>query len=693
MYLFVSYILLPLNFVLSSPPTFQDLINPDLFPEPQCGMLVEQAEVVNGTLSVLTTGAEFSLHTTGDGIFKQRIEHSRPVLNIKFENGFDGISPKITVNSPGRVFVSSDSFNLRINGDSLFMFQALKPLTITVSRQIEVGFYASYKANHVIFDEYGGFGLFYSEQESDDAFNPYGEITAKYTLPTNAILWIGICPPKHYNWERSINDNVVWHWSNQLGYPPDNDLISWAKEGNIVLLQSEVMLWKDWNLAFIPRLGKSEFARVRETCHQHGLKFIVYTSPFYFLKGTPFESQAMNSFDNFTGWPPGDATGKNIDLFLAEITQVMKEYKPDGLYFDGQYTDNPAPLYMLARKSREILGEQGILEWHSTWALGNGQCFFPQADAYVDFIMRGEGQDLLYKNFDYLRYFVSCYNTSNSIGVLCTNGRNKPDADTIQQLLNANGRLHTIVNWLQDKEMMNLLKTHYRNKLTPNLRKEIEQLADERQKEIPNNSKKRAEEEKILLQEPSWTEPIFIEEFDSIPECKSFVSSLNNNTFSIQNGIMSISALPNTYAYFTCPLNKIVHGFIVRFKLGTDTGMSWGPAVQIRWGNGARLRVGIRSDGLIQLDIGGEQKLFKEFDMNEWVQLRTRWTEHAGIIEILKSDNQWQRIAYFNHACPILTPAENISFGKVPYNGEPIDYPNNDNSTITTNQWDNISLY
>ena len=109
MYLFVSYILLPLNFVLSSPPTFQDLMNPDLFPEPQCGMLVEQAEVVNGTLSVLTTGAEFSLHTTGDGIFKQRIEHSRPVLNIKFENGFDGISPKITVNSPGRVFVSSDS--------------------------------------------------------------------------------------------------------------------------------------------------------------------------------------------------------------------------------------------------------------------------------------------------------------------------------------------------------------------------------------------------------------------------------------------------------------------------------------------------------------------------------------------------------------------------------------------------------
>ncbi|MGC8738365.1 MAG: hypothetical protein ACP5UA_06915 [Candidatus Hydrogenedens sp.] len=539
---------------------------PDLFPEPQCGMLVEKAEIVDGNLSVLTTGTEFSLNKTGNGTFKQRIGHYRPVLIMNIEPCIAEVSPQIITNSPGRVIISHNNFNLRINGDSLFMFQALKLLTITVSRKFDAGFHASYKANHVLFDEYGGFGLFYSEQEVEDEFNPYEEITAKYTIPPNAVLWIGICPPKPYNWERSIKDNVVWHWSNQLGYPSNTDLISWAKEGNIILLQSEVMLWKDWNLAFIPRLGESEFSRVRETCHQHGLKFIVYTSPFYFLKGTPFESQSMNSFENFKGWPPGDATGRNIDLFLSEITRVMQEYKPDGFYFDGQYTDNPAPLYMLARKSRELLGENAILEWHSTWALGNGQCFFPQADAYVDFILRGEGQNMLYKDFNYLRYFVSCYNTSNSIGVLCTNGPDKPDADTIDRLLQANCRLHTIVGWLQNKDMMNLLKTHYRYKLTPDLRKEIEQLADKRQKEIPNIAKKRAEEMNILLHEPSWKESIFTEEFNSIPNCKSSISPLNENPFLVQNGIMSISALPHTYAYFTCPLDKIIQGFIVRFK-------------------------------------------------------------------------------------------------------------------------------
>jgi len=687
----ISHAILFITIFSSTPPTFQDLMNPDLFPNPQCGMSVKKAEITNNNLIIQTTGAEFSLNTSGDGIFKQRIGHHRPVLSIKIETTLDKVPPKIIVNTPGRVFVSYGDLNIRVNGDSLFMFQTLKPTTITVSHQIDVGFHASYKANHVIFDEYGGFGLFYSEQEADDEFYPYENTTTKYILPQNAVLWIGICPPKPYNWERSIHDNIVWHWSNQLGYPPDTDLISWAKEGNIILLQSEVMLWKDWNLSFIPRLGEAEFARVCNTCHKHGLKFIVYTSPFYFLKETPFEQNAINSFENFKGWPPGDATGRYIHLFLSEITRVMKEYQPDGLYFDGQYIDNPAPLYMLARKSREIIGENGILEWHSTWALGNGQCFLPQADAYVDFILRGEGQDLHYKNFNYLRYFVSGYNTSNSIGVLCTNGP-KPDAETIDRLLKANVRLHTLAGWLHDADFMDLLKTHYKNKLTPDLRKEIEKLSNQRQKEIAIITRKKAEEEKKLLQEPIWKEPFFIEEFNSLPNCQTFISPLNNNPFSVQNGIMTISALPHTYAFFTCPLNKIIHGFTVRFRQGTDKGMSWGPAVQIRWKTGERLRVGLRSDGLFQLDIGGEQKLYKEFNPFEWTPLRVRWTESAGIIEILKADNQWHKIAYFNHACPILTPAENISFGKVPYNGEPNDYPEN-NISIGTNEWDHLTLF
>jgi len=80
------------------------------------------------------------------------------------------------------------------------------------------------------------------------------------------------------------------------------------------------MAWKDWNLDFVPRLGVEEFARVRRTLHEMGMRFIVYTSPFYFLKGTALEPQAINSFENFTDWPPGSSSGENMELFMAAIT-------------------------------------------------------------------------------------------------------------------------------------------------------------------------------------------------------------------------------------------------------------------------------------------------------------------------------------------------------------------------------------
>ena len=138
------------------------------------------------------------------------------------------------------------------------------------------------------------------------------------------------------------------------------------------------MLWKDWNLDFVPRSGAEAFSRVRETLHGLGMRFIVYTSPYYFLRGTPLEPVAFNSFDGFTNWPPGTPTGENMGLFLDAITRVMTEYKPDGLYFDGQYIENPAALYALARSAREIVGEAGILEWHSTHALGYEGCYLPR---------------------------------------------------------------------------------------------------------------------------------------------------------------------------------------------------------------------------------------------------------------------------------------------------------------------------
>ncbi|MCC6491267.1 MAG: hypothetical protein IT364_27505 [Candidatus Hydrogenedentes bacterium] len=656
-------------------PTFQDLMDPSVFPEAQRGMIVESATASPDELRIVTTGAEFTLDGAGNGVFRQRVGHPREIARIRIE-GIAG-TPALTHSAPGLAFARFDSpkLDLRVNGDSLFMFHAHEPVDIEVTRAIDVGFTASHKSNCIVLDEWGGFGLFGSDPSLESALTPYEPVVARYTLPADAVLWIGICPPKPYDWERSLRDNVVWHWSNQLGYPPDSDLIAWSKEGNTVLLQSEVMLWKDWNLAFVPRLGDEEFARVRKTIHDHGMRFIVYTSPYYFLKGTPIESKAMNSFDNFsvTGFPPGWPEGVNMDLFMDEITKVMTHYKPDGQYFDGQYTENTAALYALARRTRALLGEEGILEWHSTFALGTGLCFLPQADAYVDFILRGEGRDSTYTDFNYLRYFVSCYNSSNSIGVLCNNGP-KPTADLAERLLSANCRMHTLAGWLADPGVMEVVHNSYREHLTAELRERVERGVDERQAQVAEAAKARAQEYQALRTPPGWDQPALIAHGPGFLEWTQTVSPANQEPFADQDGALAITAKAHTYAFLSSPLGAAAHGFVIRLKQNTDGGMSWGPAVCLRWKAGTHLRVGLRSDGSLQADLGGEQHLFGKHDPSQWTWIRVRWLQHSGVVEASANGKDYEPVWFFEHGGTLTGPVESIAVGKIPYSGAPVDH-------------------
>ena len=428
-------------------------------------------------------------------------------------------------------------------------------------------------------------------------------------------------------------------------------------------------------MAFEPRLGEAEFARVRDIIHASGMRFIVYTSPAYFFKGTPFESCAINSFENFTNWPPARGAGDNIDLFMDEIAKVMRAYKPDGLYFDGQYYDCPAALYALARRSRELLGEDGILEWHSTTALGEGYCFLPQADAYVDFILRGEGRDTVYRDQDYLRYFVSCYNTSNSIGVLCNNGP-KPTSDLVCRLLSVNGRLHTIAGWLDDTPLMDMLRKEYRSQLDPNLRGKVDRTIDARQEEVAAKATKAGVEIRRLKQPPNWKARVLECAFDAIPDWPQAVSPTNTDPFRVAEGVLAVKGKASTHAYLETPIDKVVQGIEVRITRGTDGGMSWGPSVCLRWADGALLRVGLRSDGKVQSDITGQQRLSApDFtDPNQWVWLRARWGERNGVLEYSLDGETYSQLWFFDHGGAMNTPATSVAIGKVPYSGKPEDY-------------------
>lgn len=651
----------------AATPTFQALMDPAVFPEPQQGMVVERAEVTEGTLHVITTGAEFSLNASGEGTFRQRIGHERECAQIKIQ----GVAspPELTHAGPGLAFArySAPKLDIRANGDSLFMFHAHEPVTLEITRGIDAIFSAACQGNCLLLDEWGGFGMYCSEPGFGDTLSPYEKTVARYTLPADAVLWIGVCPPKPYDWERSFKDHWVWHWSMQTGYPSDDDLTAWAREGNLVLLQSEVMLWKDWNLAFEPRLGEAEFNRVRETIHRLGMRFIVYTSPYYFLKETPLESKAMNNFDHFseTGFPPGWPEGNNIDLFIAEIEKVMKQYRPDGLYFDGQYMRNVPGLYELARRSRAVVGETGLLEWHSTVALGEGLCFLPQADAYVDFILRGEAQDKNYERFDYLRYFVSCYNTSNSIGVLCNNGP-LPTAELVARLVSANCRMHTIYGWLGDPALMEVVHKDYRARLTPAFREEFLKESDVRQTHAAALSEVRAAELRTLRTPPEWGQPTFEARGESFLQWTPNISPQNTTPFAVQDGALAVTAKAHTCAYFSHPLAAAASGFEARMKQGSDMGMSWGIAVGLEWKNGSRLRTGLRSDGLLQVDLNGSQSLSGKHDTQQWIWVRARWGRQYAVVETSGDGKTYEIVRIFEHGGTLTGPVATVFAGKVP---------------------------
>ena len=249
-------------------------------------------------------------------------------------------------------------------------------------------------------------------------------------------------------------------------------------------------------------------------------------------------------------------------------------------------TQNPAALYALARRTRALLGEEGILEWHSTSALGNGHCYLPQADAYVDFILRGEGRQSAYADFEYLRYFVSGYNINNCIGVLCNNGPVGVTPELVRDVLRANGRFHVIASWLDNPELVKVLEDEYFPKLTPALRNDVDAAMAARQEGVEARAAAVLAEQEALRRAPDWGAPVFSVEFDAMPEAEAVVSPANPEALSVQDGALTIQARGNTYAFLKIPLAVHARGFVVKLRQGTDGGQSWGPGAMLVWAGG-----------------------------------------------------------------------------------------------------------
>ncbi len=661
--------------VSAAPPTFRDLMKPEMFPDAQFGMSVKSSTASRDKITVTTTGARVIVDgPAGTVSFTQLVGHKREVAKFKLPVKLSG--GKVVSKASGYVLMrfAKPGVDIRINGDSLVMFKPDKAMNVKVVKSIPVAFSPSFRNNHLVCDEWGGFALYCSETKLADQFDPYGEVTAQYDLPADAVLCLGVCPPKPYDWQKSFDTRVVWHWSDTSAYPPDEAIKAWKDYGNIALLQSEVLLWKDWNLDFVPRLGVGEFERVRKTFHDNGMRFIVYTSPFYFLKDTAQEKNAVN--DKPGVCPGAVADGENIDTFRAAITRVMTNLKPDGLYYDGVYSSEPAAQYALARYSRQIVGEKGLLEWHSTMALSDGWGvvnYMPHADAYTDIQLRGEGLNSMYADFNYLRYFVSGYNISNVVGVVCNNNGHYPSPELQESLLMANARLHVFVEGIVPPKLY--IPDGWYSRLNPKLKTMVDAGVDSRQ------AKLLAAEPKMLgklkeLRDPKWKpSKSFNLDFTRMPEGEQVFSKSNSQPFSIENGQLVISSYSHTHSFLKIPLKAKIEGFEFKVRQDTDDGRHFGPGVGIMWPDGTFLRAVRRSDNQIGIGIGGSDPVFEAPCPNsEWFWIRAQWNDAGGVVKTSRDGVNYKLVWQSKMDSRLQGEAASLYVGKFASTGSTDDY-------------------
>jgi hypothetical protein len=481
---------------------------------------------------------------------------------------------------------------------------------------------------------------------------------------------MSVGPPRPYDWEASFRDRVVWHWSHETGYPTDAEIEEWSHYGNMLLQQAEVMLWKDWSLRFIPRNGIEEFRRVNDTCRKYGMRNYVYTSPFYFLTGTGLEDKAMNSFEHFaeTGFSPGDDRGLNWPIFLGEITKVMREYKPQGLYFDGIY-GNVVRTYLIARKAREVAGDGGILEYHATWSPPGGGVYLPQIDTYFNFVLRGEGAQGFYQNDDYLRYFVSTYNISNSIGVLCNNNDYKLDEAFIAKLLDDNIRLHFCVGWQNDYRK-SVFEDLYWPALKPTLMARVERRCAEhavsaRQEWalMQASAKQGTSGLKVAFAEdfasadfravaappptdhkPQINEPAKLE-YTALPNgWQAYFSANSAGAMAAEDGALKISAVENTCAYLGRDLPENVAAVQCKIKCEASGGMSWGPGLMLLTPH-TTCRINVREEGRLGIDRANGQTLIENYPAGVWYWVRLRLVGQFIFYEVSRDGEQWKRLS------------------------------------------------
>ncbi len=411
------------------------------------GMKVERVEEGRDEIRVATTGAIYTINkASGEGeiLCEQRIGKERLVTTLKVHRPLSALTVEETNDEVCIIHQSTPptecwrGLRIRIHADSMMSIVGDKPIKATFTGSLIPEYGVVERGNFILIDGEGGIGCY-----------PLGWEPPKTSLRFSGRDWqvslllgggqrflTSVFPPRTFNWEKSFRDRIVHHFAMGKPYPMDEEVRDWSQYGNILVLHATV--WKGkytrvgrelkgtvdayadssyTSYRYTPK-DPEELKRVVDAAHDAGMRVIPYMSPCYSLA--------------------------EEEEFVREVGRVVRDYNMDGVYFDG-VSDGVGQAYRIMRGVRGLLGDR-VLYVHVPSPIigesyGDGYYVYcPFIDAYADYTLRAEHV----KNFDwrYLRYTISTYNISNSIGFVC-NYDYPPEfvRKIIDQVLAANARL------------------------------------------------------------------------------------------------------------------------------------------------------------------------------------------------------------------------------------------------------------
>jgi hypothetical protein len=355
------------------------------------GMKIETVAQNAERVSVVTTGAEFTLGKTGPIRCLQRIPQRREIVRIEIPQGITPL--KLQGQSDFAALFAAGGMTLTLQGDSLVIIKVDQDVQISVRGLFKPAYQADKQGNWLFIDGQGGFGIYpTSPKKTNRPDVAQKDWTVTYALKKGEEIWVSLFPPRPYNWKRAYED-LMAHEGNEPPYTyPSTALIqSTARYCKIMVVHS--WWWpggdrEPWKIpTFVPK-NRKEFDRVRDDLHRAGMKLVPYFSPYYY-------------------------SGKD---FFAEVKRALDEYRVDGFYFDGVSMDFRTS-YEIVRKTRRLLGADRILFRHCTSdPLASARIYCPFIDTYCDYIYRGESGRANLDLDDFLRWTLSGYNISNAVG-------------------------------------------------------------------------------------------------------------------------------------------------------------------------------------------------------------------------------------------------------------------------------------